>query len=66
MEKVPIKDLPYNAAYPWVLPCAICKHRKGTTCKAFPDGIPRDLLRGVRLHIYPVEKQKGEYTLKLK
>ena len=46
-HKYPIRF--YTAMDSVYIPCNYCKHRIGTTipCKAFPNGIPKDLmLRG--------------------
>lgn len=40
--------------------CSLCEH-KGykSTCKAFPEGIPKDILFNVILHNKPIEGDKG-------
>ncbi|WP_080903351.1 hypothetical protein [Parabacteroides sp. Marseille-P3160] len=40
--------------------CAFCKHFKdGYTCAAFPDGIPDDLLEGIKKHNSIIKSQTG-------
>lgn len=41
--------------------CQQCKHvhQSGDTCKAFPDGIPEDILMGKVMHHEPYEGDKG-------
>jgi len=42
--------------------CNDCKHNnRDGTCKAFPDGIPKDILTGKILHNKPFAGQKGKY-----
>lgn len=39
--------------------CFHCKHWKGRTCAAFPDGIPSRLRLGPELHFEPREGDHG-------
>ncbi len=39
--------------------CYHCKHWKGKTCAAFPDGIPDELRLGPELHHKPREGDHG-------
>jgi hypothetical protein len=40
-------------------PCQCCRHRDGFRCAAFPDGIPGDVLKGLRLHFDPLPGDLG-------
>ena len=41
--------------------CNQCKHRimGGLNCKAFPDGISDDILRGIADHRFPIAGDRG-------
>ena len=42
------------------LQCFICQHLiDGTTCKAFPDGIPLEVLEGDHDHLEPIDGDHG-------
>ena len=42
------------------VPCDLCKHvRENDTCKAFPDGIPEDILTGEHDHTEPYPGDNG-------
>ena len=48
-------------------PCMTCKHFKGVVrgvwlCKAFPKGIPREILLGFATHDKVHPKQEGDYV----
>jgi len=50
-------------------PCTQCKHFIGVTrniwlCRAFPRGIPREILLGFAAHDEVLPNQKGEYVFK--
>ena len=44
-----------------VAACVTCKHKHAgkATCKAFPDGIPADVLDGRNHHTEPIEGDGG-------
>ena len=45
-----------------IIPCGNCKHlilNNTRTCKAFPDGIPKDILIGVNNHTEPFKGDNG-------
>lgn len=45
--------------------CDFCKHRKGMwNCRAFPDGIPEDILYGMP-HSIPVDGQGNSLVFTL-
>lgn len=49
-------DIPINA----IKYCNDCKHKlPRLKCKAFPDGIPQDVLYGERDHHFPIEGDNG-------
>jgi hypothetical protein len=43
-------------------PCIDCKfaNLKARTCKAFPDGIPREIISGDNQHTKPLPDQKNK------
>ena len=58
-------------------PCAYCEHLVdqghsdsdgfvGWVCKAFPDGIPKRILRGEQSHTTKILNQEGDYIYKSK
>lgn len=45
-----------------LLECLSCKHwnyRKGSKCRAFPDGIPMDILSFIKTHHEPYDGDNG-------
>jgi hypothetical protein len=43
------------------LGCAFCKHfQQDLTCKAFPDGIPLEIVGGTLEHLKVLPGQKGK------
>jgi hypothetical protein len=44
--------------------CNLCIHREAgaVTCKAYPDGIPQDILSGHSDHTTVLEGQTGEFV----
>lgn len=43
-----------------VAACVTCKYKRdGATCKAFPRGIPRQILNGNNRHDKPVDGDQG-------
>ncbi len=44
--------------------CLYCKyfiHDKRFTCKAFPEGVPKDILYNKKKHGHKIEGQTGDY-----
>ena len=39
--------------------CVSCKHKTGLTCKAFPEGIPKEMLRNQFDHRNPHPDDNG-------
>ena len=48
--------------------CDFCKHRliRHYTCKAFPDGIPEEILKGENKHSKPLPEQGNNIVFGLK
>jgi len=63
-----IKDLPFYPLAEVLYPtCYQCEHYlNNDKCKAFPNGIPRKLLRGPYWHIALLPQQQGNFIFKLK
>ena len=68
IEPIKLKHPP-QPAYPY--PCPSCKHLnewngEAETCKAFPDGIPEEILMGKNKHKRKLPDQDNDLVFEMK